>query len=48
MRRNGLTWKIHKDLTDELGLAYISTESVSLHDSRYQIFAMFENADFNQ
>ena len=41
-------WNIHKDLIDELDLAYIGTEFVSVHDSRYQYFAMFENADFNQ
>ena len=39
---------IHKDLTDELNLAYVDNEFVSLHDSRYQFFTTCETSDFNQ
>ena len=39
---------IHKGLTDEINLADVANESVSLPGSHYQYFGRFVASDFNQ
>ena len=40
-------YNIHKELTDNLDLAEVGNEYVSLNDERYQYFGKFIKSDFS-
>ena len=44
---NALWLYIHKELTDNLDLAEVGNEFVSLNDERYQYFGKFIKSDFS-